>query len=102
MGQNGNAQVKRDLEVVCPKCANAAQRVETVLQEKQYGNMVAVTVMARIFTHIAQNGNRVECREAIKGEWVHTLVGMDEIQKVREIAAGMMSKWGDTKLLRFL
>ena len=101
--ENGNGKLKKGpMETPCTQCAIPAQRVETALQEQDYGDMVAVTIVARIYTHIALNGQRKQCRENLPSPWLFTLCGMDEIQKVREVAAAMMGKFGDSKLLRFI
>lgn len=83
----------QSLNVWCPKCMLDAQRVETVLQERDYGEMVAVVIVERLFTHVAGNGGKKTCRDRLENPWVFTLCGMEEITRVRSIAHHEMARF---------
>lgn len=71
------------LKTVCTCCSLDAQRVESVLEEREYGEYLAVMIVGRIFTHVYENGNKKRCRENLPHPWVFTLCGMEEAQLAR-------------------
>lgn len=84
---------KAAFRTVCTQCLLEAQRVETVIEERAYGDMVAVVITKRIFTHIYTDGTRKHCNDVLKHPWLMTLCGMDEIEKARVVARDEMLRF---------
>lgn len=75
------------LKTVCQSCALEAQRVESVIEERDYGDQLAVFIVAREFTHVYENGQKKRCKERLRNPWLMTLCSIEEADKVRETAA---------------
>ena len=99
-----NAQlVEQSFRLICPVCGLDGHKVETVLEERGYqGDLFGVFIIARNIIHLHRDGNKKLCRENLRNPWLFTLCDLDEVDQVRRIAAAMMAKFGDTKLLRFV
>lgn len=90
----------KDIRVACSQCGLECRRVMSVMREEDHGDMAAIFIEARIFVHIAENGNRKTCRENMPHPWLMTLCGMDEVREVRENLARQLSKWDVGTILR--
>lgn len=90
----------KDLRVICSQCGQESRRVKAVMREDDHGDMAAIFIVAREFTHIAENGNRKLCRENMPHPWLLTLCGMDEVRDVREKLANQLSRWDVGGILR--
>lgn len=75
--------------------------VESVIEERTYGKQFMALITGRIFHHIHEDGTRKECRESVPN-WLFTLGSIEDVDKVRTLVAGLMGKFGDTKVLKFL
>lgn len=94
---------KQSLEVICPMCADAAQKVESVIEERGYGEVFAAILIGRIFHHLHKDGTRKQCRQTLPQEWVFTLGTIEEVDQFRRVVASLLAKSkGNTRILQFL
>ncbi len=90
------------LGTVCVVCAKRATEVECVIEERLYGDRFVALITGRVFRHVHRDGTESTCRENIPN-WVFTMAGMDKIDRLRKLAAGLSAKFGgDTRVLRVL
>lgn len=86
----------QSLKTVCRSCSLEAQKVESVLEERLYGEMFAVFITERIFHHVAEDGGKKICRERMPHPWLFTLCHMDEIERVRQLVRDEAAKFAIT------
>lgn len=79
-------------KTICTSCSLEAQRVESVLEERAYGDHLAILIIGRIFTHVYENGTKKICRQNLDNPWLFTLCGMDEAELARANNALVLAK----------
>ncbi len=80
------------LKTICSSCSLEAQRVETVLEERTYGDQLMISIVARMFWHLYENGAKKACRENLEHPWILTLCGIQEADRAREVYRREMAK----------
>ncbi len=90
----------QSLEVTCPACRLPAQRVETAVEERQYGEVFCAMITERLFVHLAENGMKKTCKEKLPRLWILTMCGLDDIQLHRANTAPLMLRQAINTLVR--
>lgn len=98
----GKETIRVQMETICTRCAEKAQKVEAVIEERTYGDRFGAFIIGRIYHHLHQDGTRKECREPVP-EWLFTLASIEEVDKYRRVVASLLAKAkGNTQILKFL
>jgi hypothetical protein len=90
------------METVCPMCADKAHEVETIIEERSYGDYFGAFITGRLFHHLHHDGRRKTCRQNLP-EWLFTLSSIENLDRFRKVIATLLAKsGGNTKILPFL